>query len=169
MLGAPGLHDSEKIDFAGVDCLMPDCEICLIIHRILNCVLKKYNRGLQRLRLSLRHQQCSVPHAKSAALPIKPVSAAVALAVVLGSRTAEMSVIHGLTTRGRRASRLAEVSCGDWHSHGTRFGIIELDRLAKNYARHPNRMCIATTGRVLLSGAPCDILTTESQQTHQQR
>ena len=47
----------------------------------------------------------------SAAQPTNPVNAAVALAVVLGSRTAEMLAMHSSITRGPRAYRLANVGC----------------------------------------------------------
>ena len=50
-----------------------------------------------------------MPHAQSAVLSRNLVDVAVALAAVLGSRTAEMLVTQRLIIHGPRASRLAKV------------------------------------------------------------
>ena len=55
---------------------------------------------------------CVGLHAPSAAWPRNPVLVAVALLVVLGSRTVEMPATQSLTTHGLRGCRLANVGCG---------------------------------------------------------
>ena len=61
----------------------------------------KYDQVLQNVPETIR--------ALSAVQPINPANEAVVLAMVLGSRTVEMSATQSLTTHGLRASRLVKV------------------------------------------------------------
>ena len=60
-------------------------------------------------RLSCRRQQLSFLNVPSAAQPRNPANAVVALAAVLGSRTAERLATHVLITHGSMAFKLAPV------------------------------------------------------------
>ena len=64
---------------------------------------------LPRLRLQCRRLERVVSYALNAALSRNPVDVAVALAVVLGSRTAEMPGTQSLVIHGPRASKLVKV------------------------------------------------------------
>ena len=57
--------------------------------------------------------QAAAKGAPSAAPPINPVNAAVALVAVLGSRNAETPSAHASIIHGPRASKLVQVRCGE--------------------------------------------------------
>ena len=71
------------------------------------------NQYDQAPRLQCRRQKCLVSYALNAALSRNLVDVAVALAAVLGPRTAEMSGTRSLTIHGPKALMPAKVVSGE--------------------------------------------------------
>ena len=107
----PGILQWAAI--AGGGCLM--CIVYRTCDRVIVTLTRspQYHQTPRLLPLSCRYQKWSIPHVPSAALAKDLANIVVALAAVLGSRSAELPATHNLIILGPRVSRLVKVGGGE--------------------------------------------------------
>ena len=118
---------------------------------MITCPPKQYDQASKSPRVTRRLRQWSILHVHCAALPRNLVNVAVALAVVLGSRSVEMWTTQSLSIHGPRVCRLAKVSCGQAEFCGVHIDCYHLTEaccFVNHHIRHSDCLS-AVTGEAM--------------------